>query len=70
MRIRKIFTTVDTHTEGGPTRIVTSGLPPLKGESISEKRDYFKANFDDVRGRLLNYPRGYPGMFGAVLAPR
>lgn len=67
MRIKHLVTTVDTNTEGGPTRIITSGIQPLKGTSIAEKRDYFKANHDYVRNCLLNHPRGYPGMFGAVI---
>ncbi len=67
MQIKQIITTVDTHTEGGPTRIVTSCIAPLKGASIAEKRDYFKSKYDDVRKCLVNHPRGYPGMFGAVL---
>lgn len=67
MRIKHMFTTIDTHTEGGPTRIVTSGIPPLKGETIAKKRDYFKTRFDPIRNCLMNHPRGYLGMFGAIL---
>ena len=67
MEIKQIFTSVDTTTEGGPTRIVTSGIPRLKGGSVGEKRDYFKRHYDSVRELLLNHPRGYPGMFGAIL---
>jgi proline racemase len=67
MEMKQMFTSVDTNTEGGPTRIVTSGVPRLKGASVGEKRDYFKARYDSVRDGLLNHPRGYPGMFGAIL---
>jgi proline racemase len=67
MRIKQMITTVDTHTEGGPTRIVTSGIPPLKGTSMGEKRDYFKTRHDEIRTCLMNHPRGYQGMFGAIL---
>jgi proline racemase len=67
MEIKNIITTVDTDTEGGPTRIITSGLPYLSGRSVSEKQKEFISRFDGIRNDLLNHPRGYPGMFGAVL---
>ena len=34
MRARKVFTTVETHTEGMPTRVVTSGFGQIPGETI------------------------------------
>ena len=36
------ITTVEMHTGGEPLRIFTAGLPELPGESVLEKRRYFR----------------------------
>jgi proline racemase len=69
MRTRKLLSTVDTHTAGGPTRIVTGGLPPLPGRSVAERMEYFREHHDPVRRLLLHEPRGHRDMYGAVLTP-
>ena len=33
-----VFTTVETHTLGEPTRIITSGFPDIPGITMMEKR--------------------------------
>ena len=58
MNIKNMFTAIDTHTEGGPTRIITSGIPPLIGKTMPEKRDYFVNHHDQLRKFLLLDPRG------------
>jgi len=63
------LTTVDTHTAGEPTRIVTAGFPPLRGSTIREKRKDFFLRFDNLREALLREPRGHSDMFGAFLTP-
>ena len=69
MDIRRLITTVDTHTAGEPTRIITAGLPPLPGATMAEKRDFFKTHLDDVRLWLTQEPRGHSAMHVAVLTP-
>jgi len=59
--------TVDSHTAGQPTRVVVGGLPKIKGNSATEKRDYVKNKMDYVRNFLCNEPRGHSGMYGAML---
>ena len=61
--------TLDTHTEGEPTRIVLSGVDDflLDKGSVKEKRDHFKKNYDWIRELLMKEPRGHSDMFGAVL---
>ena len=61
------ITTVDTHTEGQPTRIVVSGIGELPGETMEERRREFRRRYDHVRTGLLGEPRGHHGMFGCVL---
>jgi proline racemase/trans-L-3-hydroxyproline dehydratase len=67
MHLNRIITTIDTHTAGEPTRIVTSGLPYIPGENMQEKKAWMSANEDDLRKMLMWEPRGHRDMFGAIL---
>lgn len=67
MNINRVLTTVDTHTAGGPTRIVIGGIPPLEGETVADKMEYFHTHFDSLRKLLMLEPRGHRAMSGAVL---
>jgi proline racemase len=61
------FSTIDTHTAGEPTRIVTDGLLFSPGEKTTlEYREEFRESFDWVRQLLMKEPRGHDDMFGAV----
>ena len=35
---------VDAHTTGTPIRVVTGGIPPLKGASVAEKMEDMRRN--------------------------
>ncbi|HYD82117.1 MAG TPA: trans-3-hydroxy-L-proline dehydratase [Paucimonas sp.] len=61
--------TVDAHTGGEPLRILVSGMPPVPGVTILEKRSWLKENRDDLRKFLMNEPRGHADMYGAYLLP-
>ncbi len=39
MKYNQIITAVDSHTMGEPTRIVTGGVPPIKGSTMVEKKE-------------------------------
>ncbi|NCU18027.1 proline racemase family protein [Pallidibacillus pasinlerensis] len=67
MKFQKLISTIDTHTGGNPTRTVISGLPPLKGNTMSEKMLYMKENYDWIRKFLMNEPRGHSVMSGALI---
>lgn len=69
MKVTRHLSTVDMHTGGEPFRIITAGVPQLKGTTILEKRAYFKTNFDDIRRVLMFEPRGHHGMYGCVITP-
>ncbi|WP_137685416.1 proline racemase family protein [Haloarcula mannanilytica] len=62
--------TVDTHTEGEPTRIITDGIDrsAFAGGSVAAQRERFADSLDWVRELLMKEPRGHDDMFGAVLA--
>jgi proline racemase len=61
------ITTIDLHTGGEPLRVVLSGLPPLQGATVLEKRRYFREHYDHLRTGLMFEPRGHADMYGAVL---
>lgn len=67
MKFQRLFSTIDTHTGGNPTRTVISGLPKLKGETMSEKMQYMQEHYDWIRNFLMNEPRGHGVMSGALL---
>jgi len=61
------ITTIDMHTEGEPLRVITGGLPEITGQTILEKRRYFRDHFDALRTGLMFEPRGHADMYGAVI---
>jgi proline racemase len=58
---------VDSHTAGEPTRLVISGLPPIPGQTINDKRLYISENLDHVRLLLTREPRGHRDMLAAIV---
>jgi proline racemase len=62
-----MFTAVDSHTEGMPTRVITGGVGVIPGTTMNEKRLYFIEHLDDIRLLLMNEPRGHAAMSGAIL---
>lgn len=64
-----IFDCVDAHTCGNPVRLVKSGGPELKGDSMSEKRQHFLREYDWIRTGLMFEPRGHDMMSGSILYP-
>ncbi len=63
----RTVTTVESHTEGMPTRVVTSGIEEIPGNTMFEKRMHFIAKMDHLRQWLMYEPRGHPAMSGAIL---
>lgn len=59
--------TIDLHTGGEPLRVYTNGLPEIKGETILEKRRYFRDNYDYIRTGTMFEPRGHADMYGAII---
>ena len=63
----RVIKTIDLHTGGEPLRVFTSGLPEIKGNTILEKRRYFRDNYDFLRTGTIWEPRGHADMYGAVI---
>lgn len=67
MHFARLIATIDTHTEGEPTRTIIGGIPYIPGKTMSEKMLYMKENMDHLRTVLMYEPRGHGVMSGAVL---
>jgi trans-L-3-hydroxyproline dehydratase len=62
-----VIKTIDMHTGGEPLRVFLEGLPEIKGNTILEKRRYFREYYDYLRTGTMWEPRGHADMYGAVL---
>ena len=59
--------TIDSHTQGEPTRLLIGGIGDLPGSTMKAKRDYFESRYDQVRLLLTREPRGHRGIMAAVV---
>ena len=59
--------TIEMHTGGEPLRVLIDGLPEIKGNSILEKRRFFRDDLDYIRTGTMYEPRGHADMYGAVI---
>ncbi len=62
---------IDYHTDGEQFRIVTSGVPPIPGTTVGDRRE--RAAGDDrletIRRLLCHEPRGHADMYGCFEVP-
>ena len=63
----RTFKAIDTHTVGEFTRILFSGFPELKGDTMIERKHDLANNHDKYRQALMFEPRGHHDMFGAYI---
>lgn len=61
--------TIDTHAEGMPLRVVVDGLPPIPGDSMTDRLAWVRENLEWVRDLLVSEPRGHGPMMYAILMP-
>ena len=61
------FQTIDAHTGGEPLRIILSGYPELKGNTLLEKRTAAQNHHDELRKVLIWEPRGHADMYGTII---
>lgn len=69
MRASRVFTVIDTHTEGMPTRVVTAGFGTIPGETMLERSRHVATELDGWRRLLMFEPHGHQAMSGAILTP-
>lgn len=63
----KRIVTIDSHTQGEPTRLIVSGFEEPPGETMLAKRASFAKQYDSVRKILTMEPRGHRDMFAAAV---
>jgi proline racemase len=56
-------------TGGAPLRVFTSGLPPIEGRTVLDKRRYFREHHDHIRTGTMWEPRGNADMYGVIVTP-
>ncbi len=61
------ISTIESHTAGEPLRVIIEGYPVIEGDTILEKREFVKENFDHLRKGLMLEPRGHSDMYGAII---
>jgi len=67
--MRRMIQTVDSHTEGNSTRVITGGYPVPPGDTLLERRRWLWRHDDGLR-RMLNFePRGHGMMCWVLLMP-
>ncbi|HEX6717082.1 MAG TPA: proline racemase family protein, partial [Pyrinomonadaceae bacterium] len=69
MPVIKKIKVIDSHTGGEPTRVVISGGPDLGNGSLAARLERFRTEHDDFRRAVVNEPRGYDAIIGALLCP-
>jgi proline racemase len=67
MNIIQTFDTIEVHVAGTPIRVVTGGIPRLKGQTMSEKMDYMKNRYDWMRECITKKPRAFDAVVAAVI---
>jgi 4-hydroxyproline epimerase len=58
---------IDSHTAGEPTRVVLAGGPDLGKGTLAERLERFRRDHDSFRSAVVNEPRGFDVMVGALL---
>ena len=48
--------TIDSHTQGEPTRLLVGGVGSLPGSTMKAKRDHFEDHYDPIRKLLTREP--------------
>lgn len=69
MAIKRLLVTVDSHTQGEPTRLVIGGITHFPGRTMKERQAFVAREHDDLRAGLMAEPRGHLDMFGGFITP-
>jgi 4-hydroxyproline epimerase len=59
--------TIDSHTEGEPTRVVVGGWPALRSQTMALRRTELMEDWDHLRSAVVCEPRGHDALVGALL---
>jgi len=65
--MKNLITAIDSHTAGEGTRLITGGLPYIRGCTMAEKTAYARDHLAWLPGYILLEPRGHKDLYGAIL---
>ena len=68
MSITRMIQAVETHS-GEPMRVITGGVPHVRGDSVYEQMKWLERNDDQLRKLMLREPRGYPPLCCNLIVP-
>lgn len=63
----RVVFTVDSHTQGEPTRFVVGGIIHFPGETMREKQRFASSELETIRKSLMGEPRGHIDMYGGFI---
>lgn len=69
MRASRMIHAVDVHAEGEPGRVIVGGVLDVPGDTMYAKMEHLRVHADDLRGRMLREPRGYPALCCNLILP-
>lgn len=69
LQFSHVIQAVDSHTAAEPTRVITGGLPMVRGATMADKCDELKRLHDPIRRSLVLEPRGHAAIILAYLLP-
>jgi proline racemase len=69
LQFSQVIQAVDSHTAAEPTRVITGGLPMIRGATMADKRDELRRSHDSIRRSLVLEPRGHDAIILAYLLP-
>lgn len=67
MHFARRVSVIDSHTAGEPTRLVLDGAPDLGQGPLATRLERLRTQFDGFRSAVVNEPRGYDVIVGALL---
>lgn len=57
MQFSRVLSVVDCHAEGESGKVIVGGIGQIPGETMFDKREFLRAERDDIRRLVLLEPR-------------
>lgn len=69
MQFSRVLSVVDCHAEGESGKVIVGGIGQIPGETMFDKREFLRAERDDIRRLVLLEPRGAVWHNANILLP-
>jgi proline racemase len=69
MTYNRLILTVESHTQGEPTRLIVGGVIHVPGDTMRARQQHAARDLDWIRRSLMSEPRGHPDMYGGFIIP-